>query len=111
MSMQVGGAQVPPTHDRLAQSPPPLHVLPARQAAQAPPQSTSDSEPFFSLSSHAGAAQRFVVALHTWLMQSVVTAQVLPSGQAPQPAPPQSTSVSVPFLMVSAQPAPWQMLA
>jgi hypothetical protein len=88
---------------KLAQSPPPAHFLPGAQAGHEPPQFTSDSEPFLTASMQDGAAQ--VPPMHTPLWQSPVAAQTLPSRHLPQAVPPQSTSVSVPFLTMSAHPA------
>ncbi len=41
--------------------------------------------------------------MHTWLVQSDPARHILPGTQAGQRPPPQSTSVSVPFLMPSVQ--------
>jgi hypothetical protein len=55
---------------------------------------------------HAGAVQVCVPALHTPLAQSPATRQAFAVAQGRHPPePPQSTSVSVPFLIVSVQPA------
>jgi hypothetical protein len=100
-SPQVGATQTALVHTRLAQSPPPTHFLPAAHGAHDPPQFTSDSVPFLIGSMHDGAAQ--TPAVQTWLMQSDITRHDLSLKQGPHAAPPQSTSVSEPFLMASAQ--------
>jgi len=79
--------------------------------AQAPPQSTSVSDPFLTVSMQAAAVEMHVLALHTELAQSAATAQPLVSAHLPAQVPPQSTSVSVPFFTVSVQVAAPQMLA
>jgi hypothetical protein len=61
-----------------------------------PPQSTSVSLPFFTLSVHVGALHVLAVASHTLSRQSAPTRHFLPSAQPPH-EPPQSTSVSFPF--------------
>jgi hypothetical protein len=72
-----------------------------------PPQSTSVSAPFLipSLQVGAGAAQKPAVqtALAT---QSPAVAQAFPMAHRPQLPPPQSTSVSAPFLIPSEQVGP-----
>jgi hypothetical protein len=73
--------------------------LVAPQGAQVPPQSTSVSVPFFTVSAQVAAWHR--LAVHTPLPQSAASAQALVAAQGPQ-VPPQSASVSVPFLTVSA---------
>src|SRR5512145_1425947 len=76
---------------------------------QEPPQSTSVSVPFFARSLHAAAWQTLV--LQTPLAQSEPVEQALPFAQVlvgAQP-PPQSVSVSVPFLVLSPQVAAWQI--
>jgi len=66
----------------------------AHLVAQLPPQSTADSSPLMTPSSHDAAAHR--PSLHTRELQSAGPPHPLPT---PQPAqlPPQSTSVSSPF--------------
>jgi hypothetical protein len=55
-SEQVGALQRPPVHTLLEQSAPPPHALFAPHAAQVPPpQSTSDSAPFFVPSEQVAA--------------------------------------------------------
>jgi hypothetical protein len=68
---------------------------------QLPPQSTSLSVPFFTVSPQVGTAHLF--AVHTPLVQSAATRQALVSAHLLQ-LPPQSTSVSVPFFTLSVQP-------
>src|SRR6185295_10803812 len=81
---------------------------PALHGVHTPPQSTSLSEPFFTLSSHLGTAQ--AIAAQMWLTQSPEIAHFLPVPHPPQEEPPQSTSVSEPFSMVSAHANGTQML-
>jgi hypothetical protein len=79
---------------------------------EVPPQSTAVSVPFFVASEHVAATQ--VVPLHTPLAgsaQSAAFVHFFPGGQPAQVPPPQSISVSVPFRVLSLQPAPWQTLA
>src|SRR6478735_2631019 len=79
--------------------------LSQRRQSPVPPQSMSDSVPFFTLSLQLGA--RHVPDLHTPLSQSLGLAQLSPASQGPQPVvgvpPPQSVSVSSPFLTLSVQ--------
>jgi hypothetical protein len=64
--------------------------------------------PFLTESVHNGA---WHVTLHTLLWQSVVSVHVLPVAHREQAvAPPQSVSLSPPFLTVSLHAAAWQML-
>jgi hypothetical protein len=58
------------------------------------------------VSAHVGAWHTPLV--HTPLWQSVLARHFLPSRHAVQAAPPQSTSVSVPFFARSPHPAAWQ---
>jgi hypothetical protein len=71
-----------------------------------PPQSVSVSVPFFAPSEHVGTAHLYVAVGHTELWQSRGNRQLLAFAQGEQVGPPQSTSVSLPFLVVSLQPAP-----
>jgi len=65
--------------------------------AHEPPQSTSVSVPFMTVSVHDGTAHVLVVVpLHTLLEQSVAAAHFFPFAQGGQ-VPPQFRSVSVPF--------------
>jgi hypothetical protein len=68
---------------------------------QLPPQSTSDSLPFFTRSSHAAVWQ--LPSVHTWLEQSPEALHAFPVPQSVVHPPPQSTSASVPFLNPSSQ--------
>ena len=71
------------------------HILPAAQPAhEVPPQSTSLSSWFLTLSLQVGAWQ--APPLHTRLLQSLPTPQRLPVPQAAHTPPPQSTSLSLP---------------
>jgi hypothetical protein len=78
-----------------------VHAEPSAQAPHDPPQSTSDSVPFFTPSVHVAVWQMFEV--HTPLWQSAATAHPFLSAHGEQ-LPPQSTSVSVPFWAPSVQP-------
>ena len=71
------------------------HVLPV-----VPPQSTSVSVPFFTLSVLVGTWQ--AAPVQTPLLQSSATRHALRSAHGGLPTPPQSTSVSVPSLTPSA---------
>jgi hypothetical protein len=107
-SPQAGAWQMPPVHTPLAQSAAPPHTLPSAHlfaGAQEPPQSTSVSVPFFTVSLQAGTWQ--MPPVQTPLAQSPAPPQTLPSAHlfAGAQEPPQSTSVSVPFFTVSLQPA------
>src|SRR5690606_9008685 len=68
------------------------------QGPQLPPQSTSDSRPFFTSSSQLGAWHS--PSAHTLLLQSVLCPQEEPASHA-RHSPPQSMSVSSPFLTSS----------
>jgi hypothetical protein len=78
-------------HTREAQSVPTRQFKPAAHFGQVPPQSTSVSLPFRTLSVQLGAEQ---VTLHTPAKQSVAAPHFLPVPHFPQLGPPQSTSVS-----------------
>jgi hypothetical protein len=65
-----------------------------------PPQSTSVSAPFLTLSVQLGAWH--VPPAHEPLAQSVPSVHVAPTAQGEQPGP-QSTSASLPFLTLSTQ--------
>jgi hypothetical protein len=75
------------------------HRRPAAQPGQAPPQSTSVSLPFFTVSVHVGAMH--FDAAHTPDAQSSGTAQARLSPQRVVHELPQSTSVSLPFFTES----------
>jgi hypothetical protein len=79
------------------------HCFPSGHAAQMPPpQSTSVSLPSLTWSSHVEATQVPEPMSHTVDAQSRVSLQSLPTAQAAQVPPPQSTSVSLPSLTPSA---------
>jgi hypothetical protein len=82
--------------------------LPAAQSGHDPPQSTSLSLPFLTLSVHVSAWQTLPV--QTSLTQSVAAPHAFPGPQGVQLCPPQSTSLSVPFFTLSVQLASWQTL-
>jgi hypothetical protein len=109
LSAHVGTLQVLDVQTPLVQSLATMHALPSAHfllcASQvAPPQSTSVSPWFFTASEQVAAAHASGAPEHTRLWQSVVTAHVLLVPQAPQSGPPQSTSVSLPSFITSAQP-------
>src|SRR5262245_35504939 len=92
-------------HKALSQSASTRQLLPVAHpvavVGPAPPQSTSVSVPFFRPSSFAAGLQTFVTSSHLTLSQSVVTSHALPTahrGAFVGAPPPQSTSLSVPFL-------------
>jgi hypothetical protein len=85
-----------------------MHIFPLAQVcagAQVPPQSTSVSLPFLTVSVQVGAVHTFVAAgQNSGLEQSLLAAQTPLAAQRGQLfAPPQSTSVSTPFLILSVQ--------
>jgi hypothetical protein len=93
-----------PEHTELWQSVLAMHVLPATHLPQlAPPQSVSVSLPFFTLSEQLAAWHLSGEPEQTPLWQSVERAHVRPVVHLGQLAPPQSVSVSVPFLTTSVQ--------
>jgi hypothetical protein len=97
-------------HTPLWQSPATTQVLPFAQSPQdGPPQSTSVSLPFFTVSLQPAPWQTFGVPLQTLLIQSPATLHVLPVPQSPHVPPPQSTSVSAPFLTTSEHVGAWQV--
>jgi hypothetical protein len=99
-----GSTQRPSTHSPVAQSLVFAQWPPNAQVGQVPPpQSTSDSEPFFAPSLQLERAQ--TLAVQTSVVQSVATAQAAPTAQPPH-EPPQSTSVSVPFFSPSVHAPP-----
>jgi hypothetical protein len=83
-------------HTEEAQSPPFKQSKPAAHAEQLPPQSTSVSSPFFTVSPQPAVAH--LLAVQTPLAQSLPTVQSLPVAQRGHDVPPQSTSVSSPVL-------------
>jgi hypothetical protein len=72
------------------------------------PQSVSVSVPFFTKSVQLSVWQTDDV--HTLLLQSDVTLQLLPLPQGEHPPPPQSTADSVPFCTPSEHVAVWHLL-
>ena len=96
---------MPPAHTWLTQSVPAKQPPPGAHGPQVPPQSTSVSDPFFTLSAQVGTWQ--VPPTHTWLLQSVGTRHPRPELQAGQAAPPQSMELSEPFCTKSVQVAAW----
>ena len=88
----------------LTQSPLPMHILPTAQRAHmvGPPQSTSVSPPFRTMSVQVGVWQRDME--QTLLRQSDPARQLKPLAQRGHAvAPPQSVSVSPPFWVMSVQ--------
>lgn len=107
-SLQLGAWHLAglPEHTPLVQSPATLHSLPSAHLVVhvSPPQSTSVSPPFLTLSGQPGAWHFFGVPEHTPLEQSLAAAHCSPEPQrAHRLAPPQSTSVSTPFFTTSLQ--------
>jgi hypothetical protein len=85
------------------------HALPAPQVApHTPPQSTSDSVRFSTLSEQVAVWQTLLV--QTRLPQSAAALHFLPSTQGvhPEAGPPQSLSDSLPFKTRSEQVGVWQ---
>ncbi|WP_219827603.1 hypothetical protein [Salmonella enterica] len=84
-----------------------LHVLPTTHfgaPVRTPPQSTSLSSAFWTPSVDVGFAHFFDAGSHTLLVQSVPALQPLSSAQRGAPVaagPPQSMSVSCPFITPS----------
>ena len=109
-STQVGlaGTQTLAAQAPLLQSEPTLQIHPFWHLPQAfPPQSTSVSVPFFTLSLQGALGTMQVLFWH-WAKpptstQSVAAVQALPMAHLGQLAPPQSTSLSLPFLSPSLQ--------
>jgi hypothetical protein len=66
-----------------------------------PPQSTSVSWPFLTLSKHEAPVAWQMPPPQDPLEQSALARQPLPSAQVGQVPPPQSTSVSLPFFWLS----------
>src|SRR6185436_14133368 len=97
----------------LWQSPSVLHFCVSAHSLAAPhpaPQSTSVSVPFCTPSVQVGALQVFAIASQIRLSQSLADRHFLPSAHGPQPAPPQSMSVSSPSWIVSAHGARTHLL-
>src|SRR5262245_9592677 len=90
----------------LWQSLPATHFWPAAQRAHmlAPPQSTSVSPPFCTMSVQVAATQTRLRQVALW--QSLAILHICPLAQAlpcDEQLPPQSTSVSLPFMVMSPQ--------
>ena len=107
--MHWAGTQVPAWQMSASQSAFATQAPPMGQRRhEVPPQSTSVSAPFLTLSEQAAARQTLFrvpgrqrrpehEASHTAVLQSVPAVQSLPSPHFPHVAPPQSMSVSSPF--------------
>jgi hypothetical protein len=99
-----GQLQIPSLHFSLMQSEFTKHSFPLMQDEHvSPPQSMSVSAPFFTPSEQVAGVQVLAEPSHTPLKQSEPTMHAFPSAQARQSPPPQSTSVSWPFTMLSEQ--------
>src|SRR3569623_794995 len=121
-AQRLAGAHEPPQSTSAPHTPPvhsaaTPHFFPLAHFGQLPPQFRSVSVTFWTASVHDGAAHVLVVVpLHTPDWQSPATPSVrhfLPLPHLPHIAPPQSTSVSLPSVMLSmhvaaAQPPPAQ---
>jgi hypothetical protein len=91
-------------HRLLEQSLAAAHALPLAQWGQlGPPQSTSVSAPFLAPSVQLGPDGVQTLLVHSVLTQSAPATHALPSEHLGQLGPPQSTSVSLPFLVLSEQ--------
>jgi hypothetical protein len=103
-SAHVGVAQTPPVQTPLLQSPFTEHFLAlAHFVVHVPPQSTSVSSPFCTVSLQDAALQTNGLPEQTPVVQSVPIAQVFPTSHLLHEAPPQSTAVSLPFFTTSEQ--------
>src|SRR5207244_1392251 len=100
-SAQVGAAHRLLAHTPLAQSPSTAQAKPARQGAQAPPQSRSLSPAPRTPSAQLGARQ--APPRQAPPAQSVATRQRCPAAHGPHTAPPQSTSLSPALCKPSSQ--------
>jgi hypothetical protein len=98
--MSLGQGWHVPAQLPLAQSASFPQLAPAAHFGQGPPQSTSLSASFFTLSEHVGAWHARIA--HTPLAQSPPVMQLIPSAHGAQ-LPPQSLAVSVPFWTPSEQ--------
>ena len=104
------GTQRPFVHVPLAQSLGLTHTsVDAHFLVHVEPQSTVGSLPFFTPSVQLGAWQVWVAARHTWLVQSLASAQPLLSAHGLLQLDPQSTSVSLPFFTPSLQLVAWHV--
>jgi hypothetical protein len=100
-SVHVGTAHSLFLHLPLVQSESTVQGSPSPHRGQAlPPQSMPVSFPFFTPSVHVGTAH--ALELHTPLAQSVASSHRLPVAQGVH-VPPQSTSLSRPFIVWSVQ--------
>jgi hypothetical protein len=97
LSAQDGATQEPLGQLAEAQSVPDWQSLPTTHLGHEPPQSTSDSLPFFAWSPQDADWQ--TPFGQTPVVQSDAAAQDWPGVQSPQSGPPQSSSVSRPFLV------------
>jgi hypothetical protein len=91
-------------HTPVRQSPATLQARPVAHLLvllQEPPQSVSVSVPFLTVSLQLGTLHTSGLPAHTPLVQSLASAQDLPSMHAAHEPPPQLTSVSLPFFTVS----------
>jgi hypothetical protein len=96
-SVQSGALHLPASHTPLVQSPLRRQFLPSAQPGHAPPQSTSVSEPLFTPSPHDDDWQ--TEFSQTLLAQSLAALQTRCGPQGAQSGPPQSMSLSAPFLV------------
>jgi hypothetical protein len=93
-----------PLHTALWQSAVALQSLLSTHLVHDPPQSTSDSVPFRITSLQLAAAHVFGLPVQTPSRQSAATEHFLLVPQSAQETlPPQSTSVSTPFVVLSLQ--------
>lgn len=99
-----GLAQIPFRHTEEAQSAPEPQLRSSAQAVQEPPQSVSDSVPFFTPSVQEGGWQAPPAQTDDW--QSDAWLQPAPGAHPGQP-PPQSRPVSFPFFAPSEQEGAW----
>jgi hypothetical protein len=100
--------QLPPSHTPLSQSRPTLQPPSGPQGAHSlPPQSTSVSLPFCTLSSQRAGAH--TESTQEPLSQSGPSPQASPLPHGVSQDPPQSMAVSLPFFKLSVQEAPLQV--
>jgi hypothetical protein len=104
-SEQLGAWHLPTVHTLLWQSEPLVHILPDGHAGHVPPpQSMSVSMPFLTPSVQVGAGMFWQTPpVQKPELQSPFPVHILPAPHFPQVGPPQSTSVSAPFLTPSEQ--------
>jgi hypothetical protein len=120
-SLQVGAAHRPSLfpHTPELHEAPDAHLAPRPHSGHAPSQSTSDSAPLRTPSEQVGTAHTrplppadaAAAAAHTPLEQSAPAKHARLGGQGaqPVPAPPQSTSVSLPLRTRSLHVGAWHM--